>query len=342
MNQTSRRNRRGADATRATLYRRAAERSSVLRSRDLGSRERRTARRRGEIATVYRGVVHYRSAKVDFDARARAACDAATVRFGGGFGAAIGARAALAGLSHRSGAYVYGLQWGSPRSIEVTCERWDRTRRRGLRVHEHRGLRPTDLRDMDGLSVVVAEFVILQFAGQRWATIDKVESMIYEARRKRLLTLDSLEAFLRSKAKRGRPGVRKLRAAIARARRHEIPPESNPEALLLQCLRRNGFGEAQLQFVLNDGAGNFVGRFDAALAAERILIEYQSMEWHQDEEALARANDRRLEAFGLGWFVIEARWWDLKTGGRKLVSAVRNHRRSNSRTGVTSGPQSAH
>ena len=193
-------------------------------------------------------------------------------------------------------------------------------------MHEHRDLRATDLRIVDGLPVVVAEFVMLQFAAQRWTTIDKVESLIYEARRKRLLTLESLDAFLRSKAKRGRPGVRKLRAALVRARRHEIPPESNPETMLLQCLRKHGLGEPQLQFVLRDRTGNFVGRFDAALPDDRILIEYQSMEWHQDEEAIARANDRRLEAFGLGWFVVEARWWDIKTGGRKLVSAIRNHR----------------
>jgi hypothetical protein len=208
----------------------------------------------------------------------------------------------------------------------VTCDRWDRTHRAAIGVHEHKGLRSTDIRYVDGIPVLVAEFVILQFAAMRWTSINFIESMIYEARRKRLITADSIEGFLGVKARRGRPGVRKLRAAIELARRHEIPPESNKESLLLQRCREHKLGEPVLQYVLRDDAGRFVGRFDGALLDDRVLLEYQSMEWHQNEDELAKANDRRLAAFGLHWYVIEVRWWDLKTGGRGFAKAVLDHR----------------
>lgn len=179
----------------------------------------------------------------------------------------------------------------------------------------------SDIRYVDGLPVVVPELVVLQFAGLRWTTVAFVERMIYQARRKRLLTVDSLERFLAAKAKKGRPGVRKLRAALALARRHEMPPESDPESLLLQACRARGLGEPTLQYELVHD-GRRIGRFDGAFADVKVLFEYQSMEWHQNEDELAAANDRRLAAFEAGWFVLEARWWDLKNGGHKFAAAV--------------------
>lgn len=79
-----------------------------------------------------------------------------------------------------------------------------------------------------------------------------------------------------------------------------------------------------LQYVLIH-EGRFVGRFDGAFPQISVLFEYQSMEFHQNEDEIARANDRRLAALAAGWYVLEARWWDLASGGHKFA-AVRSRR----------------
>lgn len=147
--------------------------------------------------------------------------------------------------------------------------------------------------------------------------------MIYEARRKRLVSIESVDQLLAVKARRGRPGVRKLRAKLQKARRHELPPESDPEALLFQCCRARGLERAGVAVLIHEG--RFVGRFDGAFPQISVLFEYQSMEFHQNEDEIARANDRRLAALAAGWYVLEARWWDLPSGGHKFA-AVRSRR----------------
>jgi hypothetical protein len=307
------------------VYDRARERHGVVTSRSLGAKRLASARSRGEVVLVHRGVHRFRVARDTFDTRARAALLAASHRAACGFGRKRRVRSALAVLSHRSGAHVYRLRGGSADKIEIVCGRWDRSRHQGVTVHEMKQLGPNDVREVDGLLVVTPELVLLQFAAMPWTSIDFVERMFYEARRKHLVSVESVDQMLAVKARRGRPGVRKLRAALQKARRHELPPESDPEALLLQCCRAQGLGEPVLQYVLIHD-GRFVGRFDGAFPQIRVLFEYQSMEHHQNEDEIARANDRRLAAFAAGWFVLEARWWDLASGGHKFASAVRSRR----------------
>jgi hypothetical protein len=309
-------------AARIRMYERASATHGVVAATMLGSKRQRRALRHGELTRVHRGVHRFRAARDTFEARALAATLAASKRVGSGYGKTRGARVARAAASHRTGAYAYGLDGGSATKIEVLCARWDRSHHHGVKVHEMRQFDENDIRDVDGLSVVVPELVVLQFSGMRWTSVDFIERMIYQARRKRLLSVDSLERYLAHKARKGRPGVRKLRAALAKARRHEMPPESDPESLLLQACRARGLGEPSLQYELAHN-GRRIGRFDGAFVDIKVLFEYQSMEWHQNEEELAAANDRRLAAFEAGWFVLEARWWDLKHGGHKFAAAVR-------------------
>ncbi len=319
-------------------YEHAAQHHSLLRSGHDGTprmppRRIQTARRRGEIAPVHRGVWQFRAAASTWHGQALAACWAAGRRLGSGFGCRddAGPSDTLAAISHESADFLWGLPGGPTSPIDVVCSRWDRTHHHGVRAHEFTDLAPSDITEREGVPVVVIELTLLQLAGRKGVSVSRVERAIHSARRRRLATDESIEAYLAQHARRGRPGVRKLRAAIELSRRQRRPAESDPEALLLQAARAHSLGEPALQFELRDADGRLVGRFDGAYESDRILFEYQSAEWHDHEAAGDRDSRRALRAAGLGWVVIEARWWDLQHGGAEFASAVRGIRARNAR-----------
>ncbi len=237
--------------------------------------------------------------------------------------AAAWAGGELSGLSHRSAAKLYGLAGASRDPIEILCPRWERAQHAGLHVHEFTGLQPSDFTVVAGLPVVVGELAVLHVAGRRRVTIDDVERAIYAVRRKRIVTNSSLEAYLYRRARRGRPGVRKLRAALERSREHARPTESEMETLLLHTLRRHGFPEPTLQFEIRDRQGRFVARVDAALEEWDILLEYDSTLHHTDVVDTAKDDHRRAWAAEYGYWMIPVRHADLQEGGRALAAALR-------------------
>jgi hypothetical protein len=261
-----------------------------------------------QLDVVHDNIYRFRAARHDWRARGRAA---------------VWAGGDLCGLSHRSAARIYNLPLWRTEDVEILCRRWARTQHAGLRVHEFSGLVPSDLAIVDGLSVVVAELAVLQIAGYPWAKVDFVEQVIYAARRQRHITNASLEAYLWGRARKGRPGVRKTRAALELSRLHAAPTESEMETLLLHTLRRFGFPEPALQKELYDRAGRFVARVDAALDPYPIVFEYDSRQEHSDYADQTRDNRRRHWANALGLIPITVHYYDLQSGGHELAAAIR-------------------
>lgn len=295
-----------------SLYEFAASHDGAFRTADAAERGCSAQRlwralERGEIIAAFEGIYRLAGAPKTWRTEARCAGWAAN---------------APSGLSHRSAAYLLGLPGGSSSVLELLCVRWQRARAAGLVVHEFSGLQPADVTTIDGLPCVVPELALLQIAGRRWATVEHVERAIYAARRRRLLSDTSLQEYLYRRARRGRPGVRKLRAALAITQLHQRPTESEMETLLLQTLRCHGLPEPVLQFEVRDAAGRFVARVDAALTDWDILLEYDSDQEHLDGSDLARDSQRRLWAARYGYWMIPVRAADLRNGGRALAAAI--------------------
>jgi hypothetical protein len=225
-------------------------------------------------------------------------------------------------LSHRTAARVYGLPGGREDIIEMTCPRWRRTQTAGLIVHESTFVPPNDVQLVDDLPIVRPERAVFELASI-YRSVDFIERVLHSARRQRLITYTSTRASFERLAGRGRRGVVVFRAALERWQPSQRPTESDMETLLLQVLRRNNLPEPVLQYEVFDDAGRFVGRVDAALPEYRILIEYDSMQEHSDEWALARDASRRNQMMALGHQPLTARHRDLRTGGRELAQSIR-------------------
>lgn len=264
----------------------------------------------GHLEEMFEGVFRVAGAPDSWRSRARAA-----VLAGGN----------PCGLTHRSARHVWVIPGGARAPIAVACHRWDRTHYAGLEVHEMTGLDDTDLTEHHGLTVVVAPLALLQIAGERWTTVDDVERAVYAARRRGHVSNASVQEYLYRRARRGRPGVRKLRAAIERAAQHARPTDSEMETELLQAMRRQGLPELVLQFVLRDDDGKFIARVDAALPDWRILLEYQSDQEHLDGVDPQRDNAPRLWA-QYGYWMVPVHSADLRDGGVQLAKTIRGAR----------------
>ena len=225
----------------------------------------------------------------------------------------------LVAASHRSAAELHGLPGRTRSIIEITARRWGRSHRDGLLVHESARLEEPDLTFVRGVPTTSVERTLLDLGAVRgYLTVQMaLDKAIRDGKTSWTRTNETLQRLARS----GRPGVRKLRAALV-ARATAKVPESEQETALLALMVSRGLPDPQPQFSVFDASGAFIARVDAAYPRHRIAIEYDSDLHHSDLSALARDNARRNRLIGAGWPVIAARHADIRSGGQEFCRVV--------------------
>lgn len=135
--------------------------------------------------------------------------------------------------------------------------------------------------------------------------------------RQPLATREQLELAVTSRI--GRRGLKVLRRALQMlSDRAESPPESHLRVILLLA----GFPEPRVNHTVTDRFGEFVGRTDLILDAEKIILEYQG-DYHRPGKRQWRADmTRRSRLEALGWRVMELNADDLKDPV-ELVARIR-------------------
>ncbi|HEY8911932.1 hypothetical protein [Lacisediminihabitans sp.] len=135
--------------------------------------------------------------------------------------------------------------------------------------------------------------------------------------RQPLATRKQLEVAVASRV--GRRGLKVLRRAVQMlSDRAESPPESHLRVILLLA----GFPEPRVNHAVTDRNGEFVGRTDLILDAEKIILEYQG-DYHRPGQRQWRADmTRRSRLEALGWRVMELNADDLKDPV-ELVARIR-------------------
>jgi predicted transcriptional regulator of viral defense system len=234
--------------------------------------------------------------------------------------------------SHSSAAELWELPRRSTEVIEITCRRWRRTQQRGLVVHETRALSELDAAERHGIPVTTAARTIFDLAATSGPRT--LDLMIESALRRRLTTYSELHRTLERLARRGRRGTTKFRAALDRRGEDDVLTESEAELLLMRLLTDHGLPAPVPQHQIRDRDGRVVARVDLAYPDLRIAIEYDSYAHHVGNDALVRDSARRNAVVALGWLPITATANDLRNGGHRLATDVRQARAL--RTGVNS------
>jgi very-short-patch-repair endonuclease len=255
---------------------------------------------RGSWVLVHEGVYRIAGAPISWRSELLAAALAA------GKGAAI---------SHRSLAALHEMPGGRRDLVELSCLRWQRTIKPGLVVHESRRLDERDLTTLDGIPVTTPERLVIDLA---WCFPREryLEYVVHAARRKRLITYESMRATFERHARRGLKGIAALRVVLEAWDPASRPTESDMETMLLHMVRDHGLPEPVLQHEIGDS------RADAAYPHAHIAIEYDSKQEHSDEFQIASDARRRNELQANGWVVLSARHADLKCGGDDLAAQI--------------------
>jgi hypothetical protein len=226
--------------------------------------------------------------------------------------------------SHRTAAQLWGLPSGRTDVIEIMCDRWRRTRHRGLIVHESLVIDADDRALADGIPCTSAARTLFDLA-RRLSPV-MLDANIDDAMRRKLVSLDDLRRTATRLATKGRPGGRKFRAAVEARDVASALPESVPERLLADMLMRQGLPAPVHQLVIRDESGAFVARVDLAYPEWMIVIEYDSVEHHSGTAAHIRDSTRRDAIGDLGYAVLTATSADLKDRGARIAASVRKRR----------------
>jgi hypothetical protein len=238
--------------------------------------------------------------------------------------AACWAAGSTALASHQAAAALRQLPSGREGVVEITCDRWRRTRHRGLVVHESLRIDEEDRDEVDGIPCTSVARTLFDLA--RKLSPVMLDANLDSALRRDLVSLDELRRTSTRLATKGRPGGRKFRAAIEARTGTTTLPESVPERVLADMLIRQGLPAPVHQFVVRDSAGGFVARVDLAYPDWMVVIEYDSIEHHTGTAAHIRDSTRRDAIGDVGYTVLTATVADLRDRGARLARLIRRRR----------------
>ena len=135
----------------------------------------------------------------------------------------------------------------------------------------------------------------------------------------RVVTVEALQTVLAEVAKRGKPGVSKLRTVLD-TRSPGPDHGTGLERLGARVLLEGGLPMPQFEFPTPWDADR---RFDLAYPIGRLAIEWDSRRWHTQVQAFARDRERDRMAVLHGWRVLRFTWEDLTERPYEVVETVR-------------------
>jgi hypothetical protein len=222
--------------------------------------------------------------------------------------------------SHRAAAALWGIEGFPQGTPELTVPRGRRFRREEVRVHESTDLDRAGRRTRDGISVTDPARTMLDLA--RRTRDSRLLEAIESARRQRLTSWSELAATLAKHARRGRPGIRRLRRVITRNMHRQEVTDSTFELLVIALLLEHGLPEPTLHHRVLDDDGRLVAEVDLAHPHLKIAIELDGGV-HRERDVFERDRPRQNNLLLRGWIVLRFTWKTLVERPEEIVRAVR-------------------
>jgi hypothetical protein len=241
--------------------------------------------------------------------------------------AAVLSARAPALISHRSAAWLYGIDEHMPGIIDVTVPRHRRPRARaGVQFHESRlfDVAAASAEVRDGLAVTGAARTILDSCSVLPTFADRLD-LFDEARRLKLVDWDDLWDCLIVHTGRGRQGLRRYRDILLT--RDGTAPAGTKFARRVGLL----LGSAGLPtpvyehpVLYHDDLHDDLYYLDLAyLTPRRVAVECVGKIGHDFERAFETDPVRRNRLQLLGWIVIEVTWRRFVNAPEEVVAEVR-------------------
>jgi len=205
-----------------------------------------------------------------------------------------------AALSHQSAAALWQLPGFplAPHHVTLLRKASDRGRRPYV-LHEPRLLRPSHVMRKDGIPVTTPARTLFDLASRREVHDRRLERALDTAWAAGLVRPESLERMLGHLARKGRPGIVRMRALLAARTDQPRPVASGLEARFESLCRKAGVEGFQRQVDLGD-EHEWIGRVDYVNHDLAAVVEIDGDRFHTSPLDLAadKARDERLARAG--------------------------------------------
>lgn len=223
-------------------------------------------------------------------------------------------------VSHESAARLYGIDGLDPSRVTVSVPVRRSNRFAGVYVHQLTDLLPEHTRPMLQMTVTNPTRTIVDLA----AVLSErgLAACLDQAVRMRLTTYDRVAEMLASLARKGKPGVAKLRKILEIRLGREFISDSVMETRVVGIIVDAGLPIPSTQF-RPPWLRKVNGRVDLAYVPQEILIEADSMKFHGTPEAFQTDRTRDNLAQLSGWISLRYTWEDITKRPELIVEQVR-------------------
>jgi hypothetical protein len=231
-------------------------------------------------------------------------------------------RAAVAVLpsavaSHFSAARIHRMQFVPVDSASVTVHARTTHCFPDAQVFRSLDIRDHHIEDWHGLPVTTVERTVVGLSAvvsqRHLATI--VDDLLANRR----TTVDELDTLLREVARRGRIGVRAMRA-ILESRSGTDQQRTMLERGGLRILRGGGFPSFEVEYPIPWDQDR---RYDVAFVESQLAVEWDSFRWHSQERMFQSDRERDRDALEHGWRILRFTWRDVTVSPEAVDQSVR-------------------
>ena len=233
-------------------------------------------------------------------------------------GAATKALSAV--VSHESAARLHGLDNLDPKRVAVTVPVRRSNRFAEVTVHQSTDLDERETTEAHGLVVTDVPRTVIDLAAV--LPERRLAAILDQVVRRKLSTYEDVAARLEHTARRGKPGVVKLRRLLAIRLGGNFVSESTLETLALDVIERAGLPLPSTQY-RPPWLRRVNGRVDLAYIDEEIVVECDSMRWHGTPESFQLDRQRDNLAQLAGWIVLRFTWEDITKRPTYVIRTIR-------------------
>lgn len=226
----------------------------------------------------------------------------------------------LAGVvSHGSAARLHGVDCLDPGRTTITVPVRQGNRFKGVIVHQSTDLTADQTNDVMGMPVTDPPRTVIDLAAV--LPVPLLEVSLDQMVRMRLTTYERVADRLEAIARKGKPGVVKLRGALKPRLGGTFVSDSALETCLLRVIRDGALPRPDTQY-RPEWLRSINGRVDLAYVEEQVIVEGDSQRWHGSPEAFQ--SDRTWDNLAqlAGWIILRFTWEDLTTRPQYVVSTI--------------------